>query len=528
MAQAPRRRHRLRRFHATVTFRVDALPARPARWVGLRQNDGMKSALFVDFDNVYSGLKTLDPAIADRFARQPSLWLNWLLSDLALPEHAPEQVRRRLLVRRVYLNPQVYQGYRAGFNHAGFEIVDCPAMTTHGKTSTDIHMVLDMVELLQHEVNYDEFIVFSADADFTPVLRKLRRWDRRTTVLAVGFPSAAYRASADLLIDPDLFVREALGMGDPADAEDGEPVLSRPAGPVSRYLGNRPMARPEEKLVTPTAVTADEPVAASAGESLTDGPRSDGEPVPATATITPSFSLAAPTLPDGVTAEQVIDFLQTEVARSEIPVPCARLASRLMALHPRLAPDWCGHGSFRRFVQSLSLGPLEADWRGSGGYLYDPARHAPPRGPSINVVSEESWGVDATTLSLIRQVHDTTGVPLISPREFRGLLEATVADVAAEPFQLSETGKRVRDRCRDAGLDVSRLDVNWVLRGLLLCGHEFGKGQDDLPTLSYRLVGNLINLCRREQMVMDETTAGTLHRWISGRLGEPVATPAAT
>ena len=34
----------------------------------------MKSALFVDFDNVYSGLRKLDPASADRFARQPLRW----------------------------------------------------------------------------------------------------------------------------------------------------------------------------------------------------------------------------------------------------------------------------------------------------------------------------------------------------------------------------------------------------------------------------------------------------------------------
>lgn len=42
---------------------------------------------------------------------------------------------------------------------------------SEGKTSTDIHMVLDIIDLLQHETHYDEFIVFSADADFTPVLR---------------------------------------------------------------------------------------------------------------------------------------------------------------------------------------------------------------------------------------------------------------------------------------------------------------------------------------------------------------------
>jgi hypothetical protein len=166
----------------------------------------MKSALFVDFDNVYSGLRKLDPAIADRFARQPLEWVNWVIGELELPDHAPAGARRRLLVRRCYLNPQAYQRFRPSFNLAGFEIIDCPALTSEGKTSTDIHMVLDIIDLLQHEARYDEFIVFSADADFTPVLRKLRRWDRRTTVLAIGFPSAAYRASADLLIDPDEFV----------------------------------------------------------------------------------------------------------------------------------------------------------------------------------------------------------------------------------------------------------------------------------------------------------------------------------
>lgn len=135
----------------------------------------MKSALFVDFDNVYSGLRKLDPASADHFARKPGEWISWLIESLCLPEHSPAGAKRRVLVRRCYLNPQAYQRFRPSFNLAGFEIVDCPALTSEGKTSTDIHMVLDIVDLLQHEAHYDEFIVFSADADFTPVLRKLRR-----------------------------------------------------------------------------------------------------------------------------------------------------------------------------------------------------------------------------------------------------------------------------------------------------------------------------------------------------------------
>jgi len=119
----------------------------------------MKSALFVDFDNVYSQLKALQPEAADRFARHPIEWLNWMMGSLPLPSpHLPD-ASRRILVRRCYLNPVWYQGFRTGFLRAGFEIVDCPPVTSQGKTSTDIHMVLDIVELLEHETHYDEFIV---------------------------------------------------------------------------------------------------------------------------------------------------------------------------------------------------------------------------------------------------------------------------------------------------------------------------------------------------------------------------------
>lgn len=132
------------------------------------------------------------------------------------------------------LNPQAHLRFRPSLNLAGFEIIDCPALTSEGKTSTDINMVLDIVDLLQYETRYNEFIVFSADADFTPVLRKLRRWDRRTTVLAISFPSAAYRASADLLIDQKDFVRNALSFDETAVPP---PVEPQPAGPSAAEFG---------------------------------------------------------------------------------------------------------------------------------------------------------------------------------------------------------------------------------------------------------------------------------------------------
>jgi len=46
----------------------------------------MKSALFVDFDNVYSQLRLVQPEAAERFARHPLDWIGWLTESLALPD----------------------------------------------------------------------------------------------------------------------------------------------------------------------------------------------------------------------------------------------------------------------------------------------------------------------------------------------------------------------------------------------------------------------------------------------------------
>ena len=420
----------------------------------------MKSALFIDFDNVYSALRRLDLHYAERFARQPLDWLRWLTDRLPLPEHAPTGSNtRRLLVRRCYFNPHVYQRFRPHFNRAGFETIDCPPMTTEGKTSTDIHMVLDMVDLLQHETRFDEFIVFSADADFTPVLRKLRRSDRRTTVLAVGFPSAAYQASADLLIDTDTFVRDALGENDDNDH------LRLPLRPSTYFSSTAiPLAQPQQET------------------------RADQQDV----------------------RELATQIIRTEVANSDLAIPLARLASKLPTQVLGLdGASWAGQGSFRRFVEILNLEPLLLDWSHSGGYLYDPRRHACPQPPA-----SKNHLLDSTDPQLLQQVCDATDAPHLTRAEFQGLWNAMATDLAEHPFHLRETGKRVRDLCRIAQCDISREDVNWVLRGLLMCGHQFGQGQDTPQQLATQMANNLEKLCAREELWLDDGQRSAVRQWV--------------
>ena len=438
----------------------------------------MKSALFVDFDNVYTQLRQVQPAAAERFARQPIEWIRWLTESLEIPVGHDPAARRRLLVRRCYLNPNWYQTYRHAFLRAGFEIVDCPPVTAQGKTSTDIHMVLDIVELLQHETRYDEFIVLSADADFTPVLRKLRRYDRRTSVLAIGFPSAAYQASADLLIDERLFIEQALGLS--ADAADAARLL------------------PGATTGVPEAATPDEPAQGDAAAPAELAPRGAS-----------AIDLA-----------RVAQRIQQLVAQAPMPLAAGPLALRLRNEFAPLLDHWNGHATFKPFFRSLALAPLV--WlNGSGGRVADPARH-----PLDNLGATEAetaaereaqWAGQEAVLAVARDVCALTGAPLLPPGVVRHVLDLLCEDLAQQDYEPTETARRIREQCQQRhGLDVSMRDVVFILRGMQLNGHVFGRGQDDVHTLAQRLVNQVLFLCEREQMLLGEPAVALIRQWIGG------------
>jgi hypothetical protein len=440
----------------------------------------MKSALFVDFDNVFTQLRQLQPAAAERFARQPTEWIRWLIESLQIPDGHNPQARRRLLVRRCYLNPNWYQTYRHAFLRAGFEIVDCPPVTAQGKTSTDIHMVLDIIDLLQHETRYDEFIVLSADADFTPVLRKLRRFDRRTSVLAIGFPSAAYQASADLLIDERLFVEQALGLAAAPDSSEA-----------------------------PVSVTVPE-----------------GMPVP----------VAAPSMTAATEADlaRIARRIEDAVAKSPVPVAAGPLASRLRHEFAAVLEDWNGHGSFKPFFRSLGL--TQYVWiNGSGGRIGDPARHdieaaiaaandhlTPRDGAATaeaDVQADAAWAEHAGLYPLAREVCQLTGAPLLPPQTVRAIVDMLCADLAQHPYEPTDTASRVRAAClSERGLTVAMREVVFILRGMQLNGHVFGRGQDDVRTLAHRLLSQVLFLCQREQMVLADEAVQQIRQWIGGDL----------
>ncbi len=94
-------------------------------------------------------------------------------------------------------------------------------------------------------------------------------------------------------------------------------------------------------------------------------------------------------------------------------------------------------------------------------------------------------------------------------------MPSTCSDpIRALCFDLKETGKRVRDATHLHGQPVSRGDVNWILRGLLLQGHVFGSSEDSAATFAWKTIENIRSLCLREQMIIDQSIDGALERWI--------------
>src|SRR5262245_8137503 len=98
-------------------------------------SERIKTALFVDFDNIYLGFKGVDPDAAEQFATEPARWLAWIEAGMPGRDAAdPRLVKRSVLVRKCYLNPRTFHKYRSYFTQCAFEVVDCPALTAQGKT----------------------------------------------------------------------------------------------------------------------------------------------------------------------------------------------------------------------------------------------------------------------------------------------------------------------------------------------------------------------------------------------------------
>ena len=415
----------------------------------------LRCALFVDFDNVYIGLRRLDPAAAEAFASSPAHWLTGLENG----SDADGEFSRRFLIRACYLNPSAFSQFRPNFTRAGFSVVDCPSLTQQGKSSADINLVLDAVDALSAGTHYDEFVILSADADFTPLALRCRAADRRVTIITASPAASAYRAVADTVITADELAELV---------KDPERDLDEPA--VASRSG-------EHARATSTASTA--------------GPKAS----PVSVSMTSA----------GLQARRAV---LRRVRSADRPLTGDVVALSAQRADPSLTTsDWDGAGGFFPWL-TRTLPDLGSSPRPAPGYVWDRKRFSEADLPSAS-------GVDLPPLQ--RQVVDVTDIPNLPADRYRILLTTLADDVRAVPFVRPETARRVRDACQAAGAPIGRASVNTVIAGVLYAGLDL-TAKPTAKKVAETWAENVVGLCRGARMELGPQDVAAIRAWVGGGL----------
>jgi hypothetical protein len=513
----------------------------------------VRAALFVDFDNIYLGLQREDPAAAEQFATDPTRWLLWLQDHLPSEEDGKT---RKVLFRRCYLNPSQFGRFRPYFTRSAFEVVDCPPLTSGGKTSADIHMVMDILDTLGHATRFDEFIILSGDADFTPVLLRLSKHDRRSAILAIGPASVAYKAACDLLIDQDTFLEDAIGAtpsqtprtssGPQTSALDellrriAEKVYERASASGELVATELPPIFREFSEFTASTnwlgFNSLRNMTMAVCQSRRDLAMIDGDPWRVGLQEVSEEEEEAAAAPEAVRValgarplqfvdrsrliEEILGHVRQVVESSDAAVPMARAAQMVISRFGDqvLSTRWAGAGTFRDLLEGRE-NPGFAISALKPGYVYDPARHQLP----VDGRPDELVG-DPKLNALAYRVHQLTDTPYLTSGEYARVFRLTAEEVNDHGYFLTRTSKAVRDRCIEEGAPIARASVNFILRGITFGGHRFGQNAAENPMdLGKCFFRNVLSLCDSAGLPLLETEQEILAEWILGDLKRELA-----
>ncbi len=459
--------------------------------MGRFQNfDEIYSALYVDFDNIYTRLSEQDPALARTFATNPQRWMRWLEGH-ALRMIYGDGVRRRILKRCCYLNPHRYHEFRPFFIRTAFQVVDCPPLTSHGKTSADIHLVMDCMDALAHATRFDEIIILSGDADFTPLLLRIQEHARRSLVLSVGYTSPAYVAACSWRIREDWFIAQALE----------EPRADEMEGQGERYAEGKGHDAREAR---------------SNGEEKSDARHaSSGNVAERAGTEAPARAAKGGGLNLPVSKRvRLVESIKQLVAESSVPVPLPSVAQVLQSEYES-PPDWFGAGTLRDLLDVLDLTPLEFSHAGQG-YVYDPERHDRPEESGLRDDFRQRM---PELYEFALKVHRLIDVPLLKPEHYTSLLSFLVEDVNAHGFLRAETIRQLEDRCEDEGLPITGAQIAFVLDAVIRGGQPLAasggeKMRVDLKKVRRAFLSRITELCKLSQLALNPAEQKMLEDWL--------------
>lgn len=426
-----------------------------------------RSALFVDFDNIFGGLLELDRAAALAFVNEPQRWIE-RMSVLGLPSGS----RRDFLVRRAYLNPAgwridpelgnesgrlFFHRFRPNLTRAGFEVIDCPALTSRHKNAADIRIVMDVLDCLDDRTRYDEVVLASSDADFTPLLQRIRSQDRRTALMSAGPAALAYRSVADWYVDEEALIELLVGEPEPAvevePAEEAEPAA----------------------VVPSTGGASDAPI--------------NPEPV-----------------------ERLV---RAVLGRSESPVLLSQMGLELREhLGVEItATKWFGARTLGEFLRAMEP-PLGLDER----WVWDPERHEVPAiAPKAAVTSSV-----VELPPLIASICQATDLPRLDTSLWPLVFDKLGEYARTHDFNFTESSRWVRDQLVGGGVPVGRTPVSFVVRGALYGGMSFNsEPPPSAEDIRQAVLAVTVDRAQSAGLPLADADAEELRRWFSGEGATP-------
>lgn len=427
--------------------------------------DFVRCALYLDFDNVFSGLATVDPEAALRFAQDPETWME-NLKTFGLPLGA----ERRFLITRSYLNPQgsmllptaatpsnespgqervYFSKFRPFMTQSGLEVIDCPPLTNYAKNAADIRMVLDIIDVLEHPTSFDEIVLMSGDADFVPLLQRIRARDRRILIASSSQTARSYRVIADTFIDEHSLIGltnspSVGGLSD--DALEGTESLPIPPG-IPRRFETAELATMRQNAMNITVET-----------------------------------LASSTTP----------VLLTELAH---------LLRNRMGEDLIRESNWFGARTMRAAVTGAATAHLQFNQL----HVWDPARHEAPVGRTPNYNLPPA----------VAQLSTVTGMPRLSNVNYQAVFNEISDYLANHEFSLTEITRAVRDALHDRGVQAARANISFIVQGAIRGGANLrGEEVPTGPELAEAFGKNVVASATTAQMNVDESQQDELRHWL--------------
>jgi NYN domain len=478
------------------------------------------SAVFVDYDNIYLSLKRKSEEAAKRFAKDASAWLHEIESGRLIT--ATNALfggnDRRIVMNRCYGNPvprrnthdnstdmNSFPFVRHHFLRAGFEVVDCPPLTAQLKNSSDIRMVMDVRDYLTHDTYFDEFIILSGDADFTPVLHRLRAHARRTVIFANDFTAAPYTAISDGEVREADLIQLILNGQLPNNAENGGNLTPGVMTPSLRaddarreILGEVVAGVRASNTPVPLEALADRAVRALGHEkTIATGWAGAG-----------SFrELLRQSLPNDIRLTDDPPYLAMDIKRHTLdamrPATLLREAAADMAAAAGLAPQLAAPGAAADPLAQYGIIPTSQPTLGTPRTATAAAAALAPAGSPTSAIQQS-----------IARIHEACQAPPMSPHEYRTLFEVMAAQTLAN----------ITQRAQEKGLEVKKDDVRFVLEVVSEADPWFEQGAS-ANLFAGRFRNFVVARCRGQGLNLSADELDLIDAWFAGG-GSPTQAPA--